>query len=290
MAWLVDNSAQTHLQLKKSSETVPVRPTHPIELDVIASGSKGNASLVQCDEDVFMIDCGVTRKAFLQGCADADVDPKDIHSILITHEHSDHTKGLGVVLREMSKRGAHPALFTLDGVREQIPHIEKIDGLYTPEVMDINSEFSLGALRVSVFPTSHDAMCPVGFRITSADDALGFMTDSGCVLEQAEEKLQNCRILAIEANYDVEMLKNGPYPQHLKQRIKSDSGHLSNDQCAQEVAKLATPRLEHVIAMHISEHNNTYGQPVRAIEAALQQTDFDVQVHASSQRHSVIVK
>lgn len=266
------------------------RPDHPIELDVIASGSKGNAALVQCDGHVLMVDCGVTRKAFLQGCQDAHVDPSGIRCILITHEHSDHTKGLGVVLRALAKRNVHPTIYALEGVFEAIPHVHEIANLCSHATMPIDRTFSLGGFRIHAFPTSHDALSPVGFRFSSVDDALGYMTDSGYVSEQAHQWLRGCRILAIESNYDVDMLAHGPYPDALKRRIASDSGHLSNDQCAHEVASLATSRLQHVVAMHISENNNTYGEPVRAIEDALAQTSHHVDVVASSHRHSVIVR
>lgn len=272
------------------SSVRPGIPDHPIELDVIASGSKGNAALVQCDGHVVMIDCGVTRKAFLQGCLDAQVDPAAIRCILITHEHSDHTKGLGVVLRALAKRNVHPTIYTLEGVFDAIPHVREIASLCSHATMQVDRTFSLDGFRIHAFPTSHDALSPVGFRFSSVDDALGYMTDSGYVSEQAHHWLRGCRILAIESNYDVDMLAHGPYPDALKRRIASNSGHLSNDQCAHEVASLATPRLQHVIAMHISENNNTYGEPVRAIEDALAQVPFHVDVVASSQRHSVIVR
>lgn len=276
--------------LLDASSQLKDKPAYPIELDVIASGSSGNASLVQCAGHAVMIDCGITRKAFLAGCTQAHIDPASIHSILLTHEHSDHTKGLGVVLRAMNKMGTRPNLFALDGVLSRVPHIDKVEGLYYPQVIPEGKNFSLENFTIRTFPTSHDAFSPVGFRFMSDDDALGFMTDSGRVLDEAEKSLQDCRILAIEANYDHAMLVNGPYPRSLKMRIDSDKGHLSNDQCAREVQKLASAHLQQVIAMHISEHNNTYGEPVRCINKALSDMPFHVHVQSSSQRHCVIVK
>ena len=147
----------------------------------------------------------------------------------------------------------------------------------------------LAGMSVLPFPTSHDTEASLGFRFETDDDALGYMTDTGYVTPDAHAALSNVRILAIESNHDVVMLREGPYPYVLKQRILSDRGHLSNAQCCEEVERLLGPRLEHIVAMHISEHNNTFGIPVRTLQKMLDAHGHPATVQAAYPHMSIRV-
>ena len=120
---------------------------------------------------------------------------------------------------------------------------------------------SLAGMQVHAFRTSHDAASSCGFRVEADGDAVGFMTDTGIVTGEADEALRDVRILALESNHDVQMLKDGPYPYPVKRRVGSDTGHLSNVQAADELEALLSDALEQVVAMHISQNNNTYRLP-----------------------------
>ena len=135
--------------------------------------------------------------------------------------------------------------------------------------LDAESQLSLAGIQVFAFRTSHDAVCSFGFRLWAENDVLGFMTDTGVVTGAAHEALQGCRILALEANHDPAMLKNGPYPRALQERVSSEHGHLSNGQASEELKSLLHPGLEEVIAMHISENNNTYRMPVECLRGVV---------------------
>lgn len=267
-----------------------------LRLSILASGSAGNAAIVEdtATGEGILIDCGLTKKAFLAGCADCGFDPAKLRAILITHEHADHTKGLGVVLRGLAKMGVSGLpLFTGAKVRAASREIAAVEDLCEVRPVLVSaSGFDAGetALCVRAFRTSHDAAESFGFRITSGDgDALGFMTDTGVVTGEAHETLSGCRVLAIEANHDMKMLSGSPYPYPVKQRIASDLGHLSNDQSAAELALLAHGGLEQVVAMHISEHSNDYVLPVRRLESALDAAGCRAKVRAAFQHRSVSV-
>ena len=260
-----------------------------LKLHVIASGSHGNASIV---EDVrtgrgVLIDCGISKKALFEGCLVTGFDLCGLEAVLVTHEHIDHTKGLGVAVRGLAKRGVSPALFVNDRVLAASPQVREAADLLDVRPMKATDGFSIAGIDVQAFPTSHDASFSCGFRLSVGDldrpdDALGFITDTGVATDEALDALRGVRTLALESNHDARMLEQGAYPAHVKRRIASDRGHLSNDQAAEVLGRLVTDDLQQVVAMHISENNNTYGMPVRTLCDALDHLDMRKQVSVSA--------
>ena len=251
-----------------------------LKLHVLASGSKGNAAVVEnaATGAGVLIDCGICKRDFLARCDEAGFDPARIEAVVVTHEHTDHVKGLGVVLRGLAKLGCMPAVYANEAcVGNSAPLQEIADkGSLAPLTEDIPVEAA--GIRLAPFATSHDAAASFGFRIEDvADgDAIGFLTDSGIVPAAAHAALSDVRILALESNHDVAMLEAGPYPFPVKRRIAGDSGHLSNAQAAGELAALINASRdaglrepETVVAMHISQTNNDYSLPKRTLETAL---------------------
>ena len=219
-----------------------------MHLYVLGSGSKGNCSIVTGPDGAIMIDCGFTRKAVKQKLAEVGIDPASIVACLVTHEHTDHIKGVDVVTRWLGIPAyASRGTCGVESVRGRIANLESIGS---------SDSFDLAGIHVDTYPTSHDAADPFGMRFTCGGDVIGFMTDSGYLTPQAAEMLQGCRILAIESNHDPDMLRCGPYPSFLKRRISSDIGHLSNVQGSEAVEALLCDQLEHVIGMHLSQTNN----------------------------------
>ena len=263
-----------------------------LELYVLASGSSGNASIVRESRTgrTLLVDCGITKRDFMARCEAVGVDPRSIEAILITHEHTDHTKGLGVVLRGLAKLGAAPPLFAHPAVREASRAIQETAGLVEQCELRAGRQLDFDGLAVEPFETSHDAAASFGFRFDGPDDALGYMTDTGIVTGGAHEALQGVRILAIEGNHDPQMLRTGPYPYALKQRIAGPRGHLSNVQCAEEAASLLHPGLEHIVAMHISENNNEFDLPVKALRAMLEQNGHAAEVRSALPRTPVVTR
>lgn len=264
------------------------RPTG-IKLHVLASGSKGNAAVVEHDGRCVLVDCGICKKDFFARCVQVGIDPASIEALLITHEHTDHTKGLGVVARGLDKLDLHPTLYASDAVRAASRDIASVSDLLDQHDMKAGGALSLAGMQVHVFHTSHDAVESFGFRFEGDGDTLGYMTDTGIVTGEAHEALRCCRLLAIESNHDALMLKNGDYPWSLKQRIAGEFGHLSNDQSAEELESLLDPVVEQVVAMHISENNNTFGAPVHALEEMLSRNGHPAHVHAGLPRTPVSI-
>ena len=270
-----------------------------LALHVLASGSSGNAAVV---ENVVtgagvLIDCGICKRDFLSRCDQAGFDPARIKAAFVTHEHGDHVKGLGVVLRGLAKLGCQPPIYVARGCVANSDALAKVAEAF--EVRELAAAAGVGAtasadgsakaatgtsvieaagVRVIPFATSHDAAASFGFRIEDAadGDAIGYLTDSGVVTPAAHAALADVRILALESNHDPKMLAAGPYPYVVKQRIASDAGHLSNGQAAAELAALVSASRaagqrepQTVVAMHISQNNNEYSLAKRTLEAAL---------------------
>ena len=271
-----------------------------LKLHVLASGSKGNAAIVEnaATGAGVLIDCGICKRDFLERCDEAGFDPARLEAVLITHEHGDHTKGLGVVLRGLAKLGCAPVVYMNRACVDNSSTLQKVAGDFETAPLDAAHALFLGegaseslngasacdgrvvraaGLRVLPFATSHDAAASFGFRIEAPDgDALGYITDSGIVTSAAHAALRDVRILALESNHDERMLENGDYPYVIKKRIASEFGHLSNPQATEELAALIaesraaglrTP--ETVVAMHISQNNNDYDLPRAALEEGL---------------------
>ena len=263
-----------------------------LRLHIIASGSKGNCALVEDSRtgECLVIDCGVCARDFFAGCAAAGVDPALIRGILITHEHIDHTKGLGVVLRGLERRGVRVPVFANGATRTASPQIGLLTEAFEFRDMACGRLLTLAGMDVLPLRTSHDAAFSCGFRIEAGGDALGYLTDTGIVTPEAHEGLWRVRLLALESNHDPRMLREGPYPFWLKERVGSTVGHLSNAQAAEELDRLRWPGLEQVVAMHISENNNTYPLPVAVLSGVVGDDEDAPQVRSAFQHVAVHVE
>ncbi len=234
--------------------------TPQIHLHILASGSKGNAAVVEGPGGSVLIDCGISRKQLLERAAELGVDMNRVVAVLLTHEHSDHVKGLSVFCNRFE--GELYATAGTAGARKYLCELP-----FT--LVDHGDNFEVAGMRVQCFPTSHDVCDPMGFRFQTADDVLGYCTDTGCLTAEAYAALRGARILALESNHDVKMLANGPYPSYLKERVGSEKGHLSNDQAAAALRVLVTEDTETVVAMHLSADNNRPSVCVRTLAQAV---------------------
>ncbi len=261
-----------------------------IKLHVLASGSGGNAAIVENGRtgEGVLVDCGICKRDFFERAGEAGFDAARLRAVFITHDHSDHTKGLGVVLRGLAKAGCVPEVLASRAVyAASRPVREAAESVGAPVAHFVGGDvLSVAGLTVRPFCTSHDAAESFGFRFdekavepcAAAEegaafgeplDSLGFMTDTGTVTDEAWKALGGVSLLALECNHDSRMLETGPYPYVIKQRIASNVGHLSNDQSREALARLAHDGLRHAVAMHVSQENNTYRLPRETFEAAL---------------------
>lgn len=265
--------------------------TPQIHLYVLASGSKGNAYVVQGPKGSVLVDCGISRRE-LGRRADAVGAPlQDVRAVVVTHEHSDHVAGLSVYCNHFDGD-----LYATAGTVAARRYLADLPF----SLVTHDDELEVCGMRLRTFATSHDVADPIGLRFSTAEDALGICTDTGVLLPGAMEALAECRVLALESNHDKRMLAEGPYPAYLKVRVGGDHGHLSNDQAAQALTQLVGPQTETVVAMHISENNNRPAIAVRALAAAVgaqpsedgleaRTPDGRLTVCAASQREPLVV-
>ncbi|QWT18231.1 MBL fold metallo-hydrolase [Collinsella sp. zg1085] len=235
-------------------------PTYPLHLHVLGSGSKGNCALIEGPQGFIMIDNGFSRREVLRRMDKLGLDATRVQALILTHEHSDHVGGVSVWCKKFDG-----ALFASDRTTATRPYLDALP--FTS--FAAGDTFEVAGIRVQSFATSHDVVNPVGFRFSTKDDAIGFATDTGWLSDTAQGCLFDARILALESNHDVSMLKQGSYPLYLQQRILADTGHLSNDQAAEAVQSLVTKRTEHVIGMHVSQENNSPSKVVKNLSQAL---------------------
>ena len=200
-----------------------------------------------------MVDVGVAKKRVLEGLDYFNTSPNEIDAILITHEHSDHVKGLGVFLR------AHPvSVYATKATIENIlasSSIGEVDKELFEEI-DSDEEFFVGGLKVNSISTSHDASDSVCYRFDDGDKSCAVVTDLGYYHDDIVESLKDLNAILVEANHDLKMLEVGPYPYHLKSRIWSNVGHLSNEACGQLLSEIISDKMQYIILGHLSKDNN----------------------------------
>lgn len=236
---------------------------------VFASSSSGNCLLVSQGSTNILLDAGISMRRIVSSLAQAGLTMRDIGGVLITHEHSDHISGLKMLLKHYDI-----ALYTPHTVANRVlGMLPEADGHMN--IIPVGEKFTLGAFTVRAFHTSHDTDESVGYRIEDAG-CFALATDTGCVTQEIETALTGADTVLIEANHDVRLLCDGPYPVYLKRRILSDTGHLSNESCAALARTLAASGTRRVILGHLSQTNNTPRHALAAAEAAL--AGLDVQL------------
>ena len=216
------------------------------------SGSSGNCSVVRCENRYLMVDMGKCCRTTVNALKELDLTIEDCDGILITHEHSDHVKGLNVFLKHY-RVPVYGAADTLDMLAS--------NGLVPPDAdlvtLGQNAPEDLGVFRVEMFRTSHDVPC-VGYRIGTPDGKqMAIATDLGILTPGVHQALTGCDLVALESNYDLRMLREGPYPYYLRARIESPRGHLSNDECSAKVLELIQEGCKKIALCHLSRENNT---------------------------------
>jgi phosphoribosyl 1,2-cyclic phosphodiesterase len=221
----------------------------PLHFQALASGSKGNAILVSSHKTKILIDAGLSARELVSRLQRTSVKAGQLNAVVITHEHTDHVRGLGT----LSRRFDLP-VYLSQGTLENLP-------LETGQLSEVNLfqpgvAFAIGDLRIHPFAVSHDAQDPTGFVLEHDGRRLGVCTDLGIVTKLVQTRLQGCHGLILEANHDPQLLLNGPYPLPLKQRIRSRHGHLSNIDSFELLQNIYHSALQVVLFAHLSEVNN----------------------------------
>ncbi|MBW1889014.1 MAG: MBL fold metallo-hydrolase [Deltaproteobacteria bacterium] len=241
---------------------------------MLASGSKGNAVYISDGGTTLLIDAGLSGVEIERRLQAHSLDPRNIDAMIVSHEHADHIRGVGI----LSRRFNIPVYISKKTGREASTTIGNIGDMRT---FSCGHSFSINSLEVHPFSTTHDAEDPAGFTISRNGQKIGIATDLGIATAMVKQNLKGCNLLILEANHDPEMLMNGPYPWPLKQRIKGRTGHLSNQASGELLSELKHDKLQHVILAHLSETNNTPAKALREVGPALE--GCQARIHVATQ-------
>lgn len=221
-----------------------------LRFQVLASGSSGNACLVWTDNTCVLVDAGLPARTIKERMKGSSIDPSQIDAVVVSHEHLDHVRGLGPISR-MYRTEVYISAETFATLPSKTGEIPK------RRFFVRGKPFRIGDLAFTPFSLPHDASDPSGFVISNGSARLAICTDLGTPTKLVQSHLANCQAVILESNHDVDMLQNGPYPLHLKQRIKGRLGHLSNDQALELCKKICHSELEVLCFAHLSKTNNT---------------------------------
>lgn len=241
---------------------------------LIGSGSKGNGTLIEHGQTRILIDCGFSLRETEARLRRLGCEPESLNAIVVTHEHGDHIRGVGLLAR----RYGVPVWATRGTVNGTQP-----GKVPTLNLFDIHQSLAIGDLELQPFPVPHDAREPCQFLFSDGDRSLGLLTDTGCSTPHIHARLSDCDALILECNHDPQMLAEGPYPPGLKQRVGGDWGHLSNAQAAQILTDIDTGGLHYLVAAHLSDKNNTPALAQDALAGALGCKPADIEVACQEQ-------
>lgn len=236
-----------------------------IKFCTLASSSSGNCVYVQCDQDALLIDCGLSARMTLSLLEQNRLEANAIRGICVTHEHSDHIKGIKVLQKKlnvpvMASQG------TINALQDQL--------FETPQHMliPVDTSFFIGNMEVQPFRLSHDAAEPFGYRVFTRYGSVAVCTDTGIFSKDILNELSGCDCVLLESNHDLNMLQDNPaYPAALKKRIAGRCGHLNNRQSAEAAALLYQEGTRHFLLGHLSPHNNTPAAAYDAVKAGLEE-------------------
>ena len=259
-----------------------------------ASGSTGNSYLVRTDNTAILVDCGIAGKRILGGLDSVGLGIDDVNAILITHEHADHIQSIRMMAKKAVNADVLATPGTIEGIGDKVPsgRINKISA---------GDSFHVGDIMVDCFRVSHDALDPVGYTFEAEGRRLSILTDTGIVTDTIYDHIKKANALILEANHEVNILRAGPYPFELQQRILSDRGHLSNvaagellcrmldERCAAAESDLEDDPVS-VLLAHVSRNNNTPQQAYLTVQNMLIEDDHyvDKEVKLDVASHEVM--
>jgi len=244
------------------------------QICILASGSRGNAVYVSGGSTSILIDAGLSGIEIERRLNSKGLYPEDLDAILVSHEHTDHIQGVGV----LSRRFNLPIYISS---KTEKASVSQLGNVRVIKNFECGSPFTIKDLSIHPFSISHDAEDPSGFTISQNGTKVGIATDLGIATSMVKEHLKGCSLLILEANHDEDMLINGPYPWPIKQRIKSRTGHLSNEASKNLLKELQHDRLKHVILAHLSQINNTPQKALSEVSRAI--THCNPQIDVATQ-------
>ena len=239
-----------------------------MKFKVLASGSKGNCTVIMTDEAKIIIDMGISYQTLKKSLEEDSLSLNDFTGILITHCHKDHTNGLASLVKH-TKLKVYIPIKMYDSLKELI---SKDDCIF------IEDNFKINDIKIELIHTSHDAPASVGYIIENNNKSLVYVTDTGYINRKYLNKMTEKECYIIESNHDEKMLMDGPYPRFLKERVISDKGHLSNTTTAKYLQKIIWDNTKRIVLAHWSETNNTEELAYNTTKDLLNDKDIEVLV------------
>lgn len=240
-----------------------------IETAVLASGSKGNSTFVRAGKRSFLIDAGLSGKELERRMESLDLDPAALDALLITHEHQDHIKGIGILSRRYDLP-IYANCGTWGAAESELGKIKRKNKVV------FSGNFTIGEVEITPYAISHDADQPVGYVCQAGGKKIVLATDTGVISQQIVDQIKGADFFVLESNHDLEMLMTGKYPYFLKNRIKGKQGHLSNDDTAALLPGLIKDNFPIVVLAHLSAENNNPKVAYITVNNALKEADFKV--------------
>lgn len=239
-----------------------------------SSGSSGNCYLVKSNETAILVDAGISGKKVWEGLEKAETPREMLSALLITHEHSDHTKSIGILARKEKGLKVFANAKTWNNLNAAVDEKQR-------QIFCTGDCLQIGDIRVKTFAVSHDAADPVGYSFYVGERQISIVTDTGYLREDTMEEVLGADILVLEANHDVDMLRIGKYPWFLKQRVLSDEGHLSNEAAGNALVKLITAKEKerYVLLAHLSRENNFPEMAFQTVKNVLEEANLYIGKH-----------
>ena len=247
-----------------------------MQFKVLASGSKGNCTIVLCDNTNLIIDMGISYLTLKKSLEENSLSFTDFSGILITHCHTDHIKGLGALLKHTKLN-----IYIPEGMYESLKEYVERD-----RCIFVEDNFNINDVNIELLHTSHDVPSSVGYVINYHDKSLVYVTDTGYINRKVLNKMIDKNAYIIESNHDEVMLMDGPYPRFLKERVISDRGHLSNKTTSLYLKKIIGAKTKYIVLAHLSEKNNTPDIALSTIKDNI--NDKDIIIASQSKGTEVI--
>lgn len=247
-----------------------------MKVSVLASGSKGNSTYIETEKTKCLLDIGPTTSYIETKLQELKIDPKEIKSLIITHTHIDHIGGLPVFLKRYN-----PKVYLTEIMHKELKNLKHPIVLTNYEY--IKETFQIEDITITPIKLSHDTEDANGYIFDNKQKSLVYITDTGYIHIKNHEKLKNKNLYIMESNHDIEMLMNGHYPYHIKQRILGDRGHLSNKDSAYYLSKFIGENTKTIILAHLSEENNTQDLALQTAKKALTQQNQEIQIQIAYQ-------
>ncbi len=239
-----------------------------------ASGSSGNSYLIKSKETAILVDAGISLRKILKGLEATGTEEAELKAVLLTHEHTDHCRSVGALQRKFKDLKAYGTMKTFMAMGRNMDYSRGVR-------IEKGQRFSIGDIGIISFGLNHDAADPLGYSFYKDGKQISIATDTGYVDEVLFEEIKGADLLVLEANHDVDMLKIGPYPWFLKQRILGDNGHLSNEAAGHTLARLISQgnKKRQILLAHLSRENNFPEMAYQTVKNILEEQEFYIGKH-----------